>query len=160
MPSKKEIGSRLRREILPLIFAPKISIETLEANFQFIAENNEKSVCLLFNRNYEVRFFKFENQYLPTIQLIREHPYIGFPVVKVDQGAVHHILNGADIFAQGIASIDREFNAGSIIMVSNPQNAIIALGKSLNSSVELPTLKGRVILNVHYLGDSIWEGKL
>ncbi|MFX1504631.1 MAG: PUA domain-containing protein [Promethearchaeota archaeon] len=160
MPSHKEIGSKYRKKILSLIFAPKISQDELKANLQFITENDEKSKCLIFNKEREARFFLFENQYLPSIQFIRENPLIGLPIVKVDEGAVKHVLNGADIFAQGITSVSRSFDAGSIVIVSNPQDAVLAIGKSLKSSVELLELKGKVIRNIHYLGDSIWKNQL
>lgn len=160
MPVKKEVGSKVRKKIITSIFAPNISVSVLKENIQFITEDDENLNNLLFNRNYEVRFFLFENRYLPTIQFIRENPHIDFPIVKVDQGAVQHILNGADVFAQGITSMNHEFNVNSIVMVSNPQDAVLALGKSLKSSKELLSLKGKVIHNIHYLGDSIWEGKL
>ncbi len=160
MPIKKEIGSKLRKKIIKSIFAPNILVDVLKENIQFLYEDDEKLTSLLFNQNYDVCFFLFENNYLPTIQFIRKNPYIGFPIVKVDQGAVQHILNGADIFAQGITFVNQEFKANSIVMVSNPQDAVLALGKSLKSSTELVSLKGKVIHNIHYLGDSIWEGNL
>ena len=158
MPSKKEIGSKLRKKILALLFAPGISSKVLSENIQFIIENDTRLRSLLFNQDYEVRFFRYEDQYLPTIQFIRENPKINLPVVKVDQGAVQHILNGANVFPQGITAVN-DFDTNSIVMVSNPQDAVLALGKSLKPSTELIGSKGKVILNIHYLGDSIWEGK-
>ncbi|MFX1515237.1 MAG: PUA domain-containing protein [Promethearchaeota archaeon] len=160
MPSPKEVGSKFRKKIMSLILAPKISNEELKANIQFITENDDKSRGLIFNKNWEVRFFLFENQYLPSIQFIREYPKIDLPIIKVDEGAVKHILNGADIFTQGITSVNSKFEANSIVIVRNPQDAVLALGKSLKSSDELLKLKGKVIRNIHYLGDSIWNNKL
>jgi len=160
MPSPKEIGSKFRKKLISLILAPKIPPDDLEANMQFIAENDEKTRGLIYNRNWEARFFLFENQYFPSIHFIREYPKIDFPIVKVDEGAVKHILNGADIFAQGISSVSSDFEANSIVIVRNPQDAVLAVGKSLKSSDELLKLKGKVISNIHYLGDSIWENKL
>ena len=160
MPSQKEIGSKFRKKIFSLILAPQIPPNELEANIQFIAEDDEKSKRLIFNRNWEARFFLFENQYLPSIQFIREHPTIDLPIVKVDEGAVKYILNGADIFAQGITSVNGSFDPDTIVIVCNPQDAVLALGRSLKSSSELLSSKGKVILNIHYLGDSIWKNKL
>ena len=160
MPSQKEIGSKFKKKLLSLIIAPKISQDELKANLQFIVENEEKSKVLIFNKEHEVCFFLFENHYLPSIQFIRENPLIDLPIVKVDEGAVKHILNGADIFAQGITSVSRSFDVGSIVLVNNPQEAILAIGKSLKSSDELLKLKGKVISNIHYLGDSIWRNQL
>ena len=159
MPSQKEIGSKLRKKIASLILAPQISSEELKANIQFMAEDDEKSRSLIYNRNWEVRFFLFENQYLPTIQFIREYPIIDLPIVKVDEGAVQYILNGADIFTQGITSVIGNFGVNTIVLVCNPQDAVLALGKSLKSSSEILTLREKAILNIHYLGDSIWQNK-
>ncbi len=162
MPSKKEIGSKLRKKILLSLLAPGIPSNVLTDNIQFIAEDDTKSNSLLFNRKYEVRFFQYGKYFLPTIQFIRENQGLKFPIVKVDQGAVQHILNGADLFAQGVTSVNYDFDSNSIVMVSNPQNAIMAVGKSLKPSIECikGKGKGKVILNLHYLGDKIWDGKL
>jgi predicted RNA-binding protein (TIGR00451 family) len=160
MPSHKEIGSKFRKKLLTSILAPKISQNELKANIQFIVENDEKSRSLILNKQGEARFFLFENRYLPSIQFIREYPFIDLPIVKVDEGAVKYILNGADIFAQGIISISGSFDANSIVIVRNPQDAVLALGNSLISSDELLKLKGKVISNIHYLGDSIWKNQL
>lgn len=160
MPSKKEIGSRQRKKIIPLIFTPNVPPSVLKANLQFIVEDEGSNHSLLFNKNYEARFFKFEDKYLPTIQFIRENPAVDFPHVKVDQGAVRHILNGADIFAQGVTSMSRDFGTNTIVMVFNPQDAVLALGKSLKSYTEIINSKGKAFRNIHFLGDSIWEGQI
>ncbi len=161
MSSKKEIGSKVRKKILLSILAPGIPSKVLTDNIQFIAEDETKSNSLLYNRKYEVRFFQHGKHFLPTIQFIRENKDLKFPIVKVDQGAVQHILNGADIFAQGVTSVD-DFDTNSIVMVSNPQNAIMAVGKSLKPSLECKKGKGKgkVIHNLHWLGDKIWDGIL
>lgn len=160
MPRKKEIGSKLRKKILSSILAPGIPSKVLADNIQFIAEDDTKSNSLLYNSKYEVRFFQHGIQYLPTIQFIRENSGLKLPIVTVDQGAVHHILNGADVFAQGITSVNFDFDTNSILMVSNPQNAVMAVGKSLKPSSEYKKTKGKVIINLHYLGDRIWDGDL
>ncbi len=161
MPKKKEIGSKLRKKILLSILAPGIPSKVLTDNIQFIAEDEAKSNRLLYNRKYEVRFFQHGKLFLPTIQFIRENKDLKFPIVNVDQGAVQYILNGADIFAQGVNSVN-DFDANSIVLVSNPQNAIMAVGESLKPSFECKKGKGKgkVILNLHYLGDKIWDGEL
>ncbi|MHA1969174.1 MAG: PUA domain-containing protein [Candidatus Hodarchaeales archaeon] len=114
---------------------------------------------MIYNKQYAPRFFKYENLFYPTIHLIREES-LNFASVQIDQGAVAHILNGADIFAQGITFVDREFEEGEMVIVINPQHAVICLGKSLLSSENLLNGKGKGILNIHFLGDDIWEGKI
>jgi predicted RNA-binding protein (TIGR00451 family) len=160
MRSKREIGSKFLKKIFPLILAPSVSVKAIKDNIQFIKEDESSSSSLLYDKNHRIRFFKYENQYIPTIQFIRENPSIDLPLVKVDQGAVSHVLNGANIYNQGINSVDRDFKANTIVMISNPQNAILALGKTLITSSELINSKGKGIINIHYLGDKLWENKL
>jgi predicted RNA-binding protein (TIGR00451 family) len=160
MTRKKEIGSKKKKRIVQKIKAPNIPQQILLDNIHFIAENQEKVKSLIYNQKYQVKFFLFENNFYPTIHFIRENPSIDFPSVQVDQGAISHVLNGADIFTQGIASVDREFETSSIVMITNPQNAVISIGKSLKSSEELLNSKGKGLLNIHRLGDDIWNGEL
>ena len=160
MPIKKEIGSKLRKKILKSLFAPNVPTTLVLKNVQFIFEDEEGINSLVYNKKMEVRFFKFEDQFLPTLQFIRENPEINIPTVKVDQGAVPHILNGANIFAQGITDLDGKFSINSIVKICNPQNSLLSIGKSLKSSDDLLSVKGKVILNLHYLGDSIWNQNL
>ncbi|MFX0087978.1 MAG: PUA domain-containing protein [Candidatus Hodarchaeota archaeon] len=160
MTRKKEVGLKKKKRIVQNIIAPKIPQQILLDNIHFIAENQEKVKKLIYNEQYQARFFLFEKNYYPTIHFIRENPSIDFPSVQVDQGAVSHVLNGADIFAQGITSVDREFDTNSIVIVTNPQNAVISLGKSLKSSKDLLNSKGKGLLNIHRLGDEIWNGNL
>lgn len=160
MTKTKEIGSKKKKKIVSQIVAPSISDQIILDSIQFIAEDQENAKELIYNRKYEVRFFRFENKYYPVISFIRENPIIDFPSVQVDEGALTHILNGADIFTQGIISVDRKFEPNTIVMIINPQNTVISLGKSIMSSEDLLTSKGKGILNIHYITDDIWNGKI
>ncbi|NHJ02859.1 MAG: hypothetical protein EAX86_12050 [Candidatus Heimdallarchaeota archaeon] len=155
--SKKEIGSKLRRKISPLILAPGVTDLRIQKLVHFIQENENDGKIFLLNRSKEVLFFKSDRYFLPSIQFLRDHQETEFPSVSVDQGAVRHVLNGADIFSQGITSINKQFDKDSYVIVRNPQNAIIAIGKSLLTSEEILEAKGKALLNVHYLGDAIWR---
>lgn len=159
MTKKKEIGSKKKNRLLHHINVPNLQENEILENIQFISEDQEKVQGIIFNKQYTPRFFKYENLYYPTLHLLREKP-INFASVQVDQGAVTHVLNGADIFTQGITSVDREFEKDSMVVVINPQNTVICLGKSLMSSEDLLKVKGKGIMNIHFLGDDIWEGKI
>lgn len=160
MTSQREIGSKIRKRLIPMIHAPSISQKILQDNIQFIREDESQYSSFLYDKSHKIRFFRYENQYIPTIQFIREHPTIDLPIVKVDEGAISFILNGADIYNQGITFVGQDFEANAIVMISNPQNAILALGKAIMASSELISSKGKGILNIHYLGDKIWNNKL
>jgi predicted RNA-binding protein (TIGR00451 family) len=157
MSFKREIGSKQRKKILKFVNAPFISSGILENDIRFIEERDSNPLQLLYNKEKEIRFFKYEDRYLPTLKFIRDNPKIDLPIVKVDQGAVPHVLNGADIFTQGITNFNRSFERNSIVMISNPQGAILALGKTLLSSSDLLRTQGKGIINIHHLGDPLWK---
>lgn len=81
------------------------------------------------------------------------------PKVIVDMGAVPHICNGADIMAPGIVGVEGEFKEGSIIVVLDEKHKkAIAVAKALVGSWEIKRLRhGRVLKNLHYVGDEFWE---
>jgi len=84
--------------------------------------------------------------------------YIVLPKVAVDNGAVPHILNGADVMAPGIVSTTESFNADKLVYVVNLKGEVIAVGRALMTDSEIFSLKkGRSIKNLHYYGDKIWN---
>lgn len=155
----KEIRSKEKKALFPKIFAPGISNKILKNKIQFVSHSEDKLDSFLYDAEQQVQFFLYEDKYLPTIQFIRTNPSIKIPKVKVDQGAVSFILNGADIYTQGIIAVVEKFNENSIVMIINPQDSVLALGKALLNSTELLTSKLKGILNIHYLGDRIWKEK-
>ena len=155
----KEIRSKETKAIFPKIFAPGISNNLLKNKIQFISHSEDGINSFLYDPEQQVQFFLYEDKYLPTLQFIRTYPSIRIPKVKVDQGAVPYILNGADIYTQGIISVLGEFNENSIVLIVNPQDSVLALGKTILNSTELLTSKIKGILNIHYLGDRIWNEK-
>lgn len=84
--------------------------------------------------------------------------YIELPKVAVDDGAVPHILNGADVMAPGIVSITESFSVGELVYVVNLKGEVIAVGRAVMTDSEIFSLKkGRSIKNLHYYGDKIWN---
>ncbi len=155
--SKKEIGSKLKKKLLRVIIAPGVSDSKIQELLHFIQINESDEKAYLLNRSKEVLFFKEDQKYVPSIQFLRNNREIDLPVISVDQGAVKHVLNGADIFSQGITTVEKQFAKDAYILVKNPQNAIISVGKSLLNSEQMIGTKGKAIINLHYLGDLIWE---
>jgi len=81
------------------------------------------------------------------------------PKVIVDMGAVPHICNGADIMAPGIVGIEGKFDEGSfVVIVDERHRKPIAIGTANLSSTEMKGRKeGKVIRNMHFAGDSVWN---
>ncbi|MEM3737084.1 MAG: DUF1947 domain-containing protein [Candidatus Bathyarchaeia archaeon] len=96
-------------------------------------------------------------------------PTLGFtevfsllPRVIVDMGAVPHICNGADIMAPGVVKIDGEFGGDSLLIIIDEKNLKpIAIGWSIYPSKNMSmTRRGKVAVNVHYVGDKLWKALL
>ncbi|NPA70341.1 MAG: DUF1947 domain-containing protein [Crenarchaeota archaeon] len=94
-------------------------------------------------------------KYIPLITMFYVKN-VGYPYVKVDEGAVPRILNGADVMRPGIREIHGEFNRGDIVAVRDPKDRTIAVTLALYSRGEIESMqKGKVLKNIHYLGDKI-----
>ncbi|HIE14836.1 TPA: DUF1947 domain-containing protein [Candidatus Bathyarchaeota archaeon] len=123
---------------------PKIEfIKTQETEYYLI---NGK--IILMRKNKEI---------LPTL-LFDEYLSL-LPKVSVDLGAIPHVCNGADIMAPGIAKIDGEFKKGSkVLIIDERHQKPLALGKALEDSEKIRRIKhGKVIENIHYVGDKHWK---
>jgi len=82
-----------------------------------------------------------------------EYPFKAF----VDQGAVKHILRGADVMVPGITKVEGEFERNKIVGVySESTSKPLAVCLALMSYKEiLEHEKGRALKNLHYLGDKL-----
>ena len=81
------------------------------------------------------------------------------PRIVVDMGAVPHVASGADIMAPGIRKVQGIFNENDLVVVVDEKySKFLAIGSSMLTSADLMnTKKGRVIVNLHYVGDPVWE---
>lgn len=75
--------------------------------------------------------------------------------VTVDDGAVPHIINGANIFLKGIVQADDGIEKGNMVFVRDKASRYICVGISLMDTASLLSKgKGEGIKNIHHLGDS------
>ena len=81
------------------------------------------------------------------------------PRVVVDMGAVAHIANGAHLMRPGIRSFGNDFAKGDLLVVVDEKyGKPIALGIADVDSASMKLMtKGKVIENVHYVGDEVWK---
>jgi PUA domain protein len=145
----KKLLSEISREFklnIKIIFGAKPRIEAIR-----ILKSN------LFLIENKPLLIEYDGRIYPCILF---HEALGsFPKITVDKGALPHICNGADIMAPGIKGIDGDFSEGSIvILVDETYKKPISVGESLLSSIRMRSVKkGKVIKNIHYIGDRIWE---
>jgi PUA-domain protein len=81
------------------------------------------------------------------------------PRVVVDMGAVPHVVNGAQIMRPGIREVKGDFGKGGLIVIVDEKfGKAIALGLAdMDSGAMRSASKGKVITNVHYVGDMFWN---
>jgi PUA-domain protein len=101
--------------------------------------------------------FKREEQFVPV--LTNNSALEKMPRVTVDMGAVPHVVGGADIMAPGIRKVEGSFHEkGLVVIVDEKHGKFLSVGRSLLTSEALAvTKKGKVIANIHYVGDPVWE---
>ncbi|HYY91692.1 MAG TPA: DUF1947 domain-containing protein [Candidatus Dormibacteraeota bacterium] len=101
--------------------------------------------------------FKRDGQFVPV--LTNSSAVEKLPRVVVDMGAVPHVVGGADIMAPGIRKVEGSFPEKQLVVIVDERHGkSLAVGMSLFDSKALSaTKKGKVIANLHYVGDLVWE---
>ncbi len=126
--------------------------------------NKKDQVELLDNKyiviNGEISFFDYENKKAPSLKYLQKHPVL--KKITIDMGAVKFVVNGAEVMRPGITAIEKGINANELIMVVDEKNKVpLAVGIALfNSEDMLKAKSGKVIKNIHQVGDEIWNMKV
>lgn len=103
------------------------------------------------------KFFYIQDKIIPTLKSILQKNFL--KKITVDMGAVKFVAGGADVMRPGIKNIDPEIKAGQIIAIVDEKNQKpLAIGQALFNSEEMQKMNsGKVIKNLHYVGDEIWS---
>ncbi len=102
-------------------------------------------------------FLKTEKGIFPT--LVNSEILKSVPTITVDAGAIPHLCNGSALMAPGIVKTEGRFSKDAIVAVEEVRyGKTIALVKTLIDSGEMGiTKKGKVAMNIHYVGDKYWN---
>jgi PUA-domain protein len=81
------------------------------------------------------------------------------PKTTVNMGAVPYVCNGADVMAPGIVGFEGDFGKDDfVVVVDERHRKPIAMTVALFNSKEAKKLeRGKVLKNVHYVGDNMWN---
>jgi PUA domain protein len=81
------------------------------------------------------------------------------PSVIIDMGAIPFVCNGADLMSPGIVEIRGFFMENEIVVIRDiTHEKSIAVGRALKSSEDIKKIKkGKVITNLHHVGDKLWK---
>lgn len=146
--SKKELKG-LRERIQAFGLEPDILV-----NVEIEEIKDER--CYFVNKKPFV-YEKGKETLIPTLFLLNElKPEKGF--VSVDDGAVPHILNGANVFAQGITGMDMNVATDDMVFIRNKDNVFIGVGISERDASEIMSdKKGEAIRLIHFPNDRIFK---
>jgi PUA domain protein len=99
--------------------------------------------------------FKSQDGLFPTLF---SEDKIPMKRVIVDMGAVPHVAGGADIMAPGVISAAENIKTGEcVVVVDERHGKALAIGSALVEGTSMKGQKGRVIKNLHHVGDDIWK---
>lgn len=102
--------------------------------------------------NNECMFFDDE---IPTLKLLLKKDLL--KKVVVDMGAVKFVTSGADIMRPGIVKFEESKKDDYVAIIDEKHNKPLAIGKMIYDSEEAVNIeKGKVVKNIHYIGDEIW----
>ena len=112
---------------------------------------------VLVNDKPEFFFFEHDIYILPTLKTVLSKN-VTMKKVVVDMGAVKFVAGGADIMRPGIKEFDEFQKNDFVVIVDEKNRKPLAIGQMQNSSEELKTITtGKVIKNIHFVGDKIWN---
>ncbi len=107
--------------------------------------------------------FRVKDVIFPTLHCLLRRGFSWLPRVIVDRGATRALGNGADLMAPGVRAVEGDFRVGDIVAIVDEQAKVpVAVGRALVDSDRLREMlrnreKGKVVENVHYPGDRVWE---
>ena len=142
--SAKDATALLERYALP--FSKKDLIQKVET---------DKLSFLSINK--ELAFFYYAQRLVPTLKYLQTHPIL--KTIAVDIGAIKFVINGADIMRPGVKDITEGIQKEEVVVIVDLNNKKpIAVGLALFNSQEMQGMSsGKIIKNIHYVGDEIWK---
>jgi len=107
--------------------------------------------------NKRPAFFYYQGKPVPTLKFLQENNIL--KKITVDMGAVKFVVNGADVMRPGIVEIEEGITKDEFVAVIDKNNQKpLAVGIALFDGNEMQKMtSGKVIKNIHYVGDELWR---
>jgi len=149
---RKALLRQLTREVVERFGEP--AAELLKGSIEALGLEEGREVILAAG---EVLLFRFSDKVFPTLKSLDRIP---LKRVVVDMGAVPHVANGADVMAPGVVSADGGITREEgVAIVDERHGKPIAVGQALVPGAEMQGPRGKVIKNLHHVGDEIWRSQ-
>ena len=153
----------MKRKTLSKKEIKQINEKIEKYNFKFdkkeIVECIEDEKFKFIKNNDHILFFYLNEKIIPSLRLILEQENLSIKKITVDMGAIKFVVNGADIMRPGIVNIEEDISENDIVIIIDENNKKpLAIGKSLLNSKDMKEKKkGKVVKNLHWIGDEIWN---
>jgi len=146
---KKAMKNKEVKELISLV-SEKYSYE-LPKDERY--EKNDNIILV----NNEPLFFYFEEKIVPSLRLLLDDMIL--KKITIDMGAVPYAAKGADMMRPGITNIDDSIEKDDfVVVIDETHSKPIAVGVALFNSQDIKTMyAGKVVKNIHYIGDNIWN---
>lgn len=120
-------------------------------------EVNETEVAELFIIDGKPLLARSDKALFPTLAF--DDVFHFLPRIVVDMGAVPYVCDGADVMAPGVVSIEGDFKENDFLLVVDERHGKpLMIGVALFNSQTMKNLKqGKIVKNVHHVGDKIWK---
>jgi len=107
--------------------------------------------------NNEPLFFYYDEKIVPTLRLLLDDLIL--KKITIDMGAVPYAAKGADMMRPGITDIEDNIEKEEfVVIIDETHNKPIAVGIALFNSQDIKSMhSGKVVKNIHYIGDNIWN---
>jgi predicted RNA-binding protein (TIGR00451 family) len=110
----------------------------------------------LIKKENKIIFFYNNQDIVPHLKTLLQNNFL--PKIVIDMQAIKFIANGSDVMRPGIKEIDNFQKDAIIAIVDETHKKPLAIGKAMFSSEEMRVMdKGKVILNLHHVGDEFWN---
>lgn len=98
-----------------------------------------------------------QDKWFPTLQTLNKGNTL--KKITVDMGAIPFVCSGADVMRPGIKAIEDGIAKESpVVVIDEKYGKLLAVGVALFDSEEMKKMaKGKVVKNLHYVGDWIWN---
>lgn len=108
-------------------------------------------------------FFQVRNgDFIPTLRTLHRYPFL-LPILRVDRGAIKHVVNGAHVMVPGLRStravLEDEVKKGTVVAVyAESKEHALAVGIAQMSTDDIRIIdKGVAIDNFHHVSDDLWK---
>ena len=119
-------------------------------------QEEEKQKIIFINR--QPSFFYYEEKLIPTLKYLQQNQNF-LKQITIDKGAIKFIVNGADVMRPGITDIQKLIQKNDVVVIIDQEHKKpLAVGIALFNSEEMKAAtKGKMVKNIHYVGDELWQ---